>query len=133
MKKTKFFLKSVLDGLTTYSLFYLFTSLFIFAGFKLLDIWPITYFQCFGAVLVIRQIVGLIRMATDKHVKAPPEEKESEFCECVGKREIATYSDGVKHCRYCNKDLQKEICEHPGCKSEATCEEFCGAHCNCPS
>lgn len=69
MKKTKLGLISIVDGITNYITFYLWTAFMIWAGIKLLNLLEVNYFQCLGGLIFLRQLVAIIVNKTDKHIK----------------------------------------------------------------
>ena len=68
MRTTKV-LKSIVDGIGAYLVFYLWTSLLLWLGFHLLNVIEVAYLQCLGGVMAIRQIVALIIRPTVNHIK----------------------------------------------------------------
>ncbi len=69
MKKTISFLKSIYDGLTVYILWYLFTAFVIWIGIYSINLISVNYIQVLGSLLVVRQVIGVFNMRTDKHLK----------------------------------------------------------------
>lgn len=67
MKRTLATLKTIVDGLAMYASWYLWTALVIYFGFMLLG-FSVTYWQCLGAVIVLRQAIPLLKRPSDEHV-----------------------------------------------------------------
>jgi len=70
-EKTKLTWKSIVDGFGTYLLWYLFTSMMLCVGFNMINIYPVTFFQCLGFIIVYRQLKALLFTKSDLHLKTP--------------------------------------------------------------
>ena len=68
-EKTKLTAKSIVDGIGTYLLWYVFTSFMLWIGIKLINIYAVTWLQCLGSIMVYRQLKALLFTESDLHIK----------------------------------------------------------------
>ena len=82
MIRTKKVLASIFDGIFAYAIWYFYTAFMLWAGIHLAlhkYSLEVGYLQCFGAVMAIRQIVGLLRKKGDRHVKDPKVQEDDKI------------------------------------------------------
>lgn len=69
MKKTQSLLKSIIDGVLSYILLYAWYALYIYVALKLMAIENITYWQCLGGVILLRQMMACMVLRNNIHIK----------------------------------------------------------------
>jgi hypothetical protein len=69
MKKTLGTLKSIVDGLAMYGAWYLWTAFMLWLGNHLIGLYPLSYWQSLGVIIVGRQLYSFLKKPTNAHVK----------------------------------------------------------------
>ena len=67
--KTKLTFKSIIDGIGSYLLYYLWTALLIYAASLMIGYIRLNYLQCLGGLIILRQIMIIFTVPSDKHLR----------------------------------------------------------------
>jgi len=83
--RTRATLTSIIDGIGMYVVWYCWTSFMLWLSFKLIAFASVGYWQCFGALILVRQIISIVDNFVDKHLrkKTTAADKKKRFKEYV--------------------------------------------------